>query len=159
MQIVQRVAVCQRFGADREQEALLPNNSQIWYQWKSVPVRPSVSSIVSAAALFNPVLSCVAAFFFLFKHWHLKMMVLSHFCQKRLVWYWTGTWCNTKMFLFGCYLSNPVSFLPSPIQLIAECELVKTERETELINEQVLIAMSEMGLDRECAIQVRQNPN
>ncbi|XP_051934656.1 serine/threonine-protein kinase SIK3 homolog isoform X3 [Hippocampus zosterae] len=38
-------------------------------------------------------------------------------------------------------------------RLIAECELVKTERETELINEQVLIAMSEMGLDRERAIQ------
>ncbi|XP_077421841.1 serine/threonine-protein kinase SIK3 homolog isoform X2 [Vanacampus margaritifer] len=41
-------------------------------------------------------------------------------------------------------------------RLIAECELVKTERETELINEQVLIAMSEMGLDRERAIQSLQ---
>ncbi|XP_049580886.1 serine/threonine-protein kinase SIK3 homolog isoform X3 [Syngnathus scovelli] len=41
-------------------------------------------------------------------------------------------------------------------RLIAECELVKTERETELINEQVLIAMSEMGLDRERTIQSLQ---
>ena len=41
-------------------------------------------------------------------------------------------------------------------QLIAECEQVKTEREIELINEQVLIAMSEMGLDRERTLQVGQ---
>ncbi|XP_054649320.1 serine/threonine-protein kinase SIK3 homolog isoform X3 [Dunckerocampus dactyliophorus] len=41
-------------------------------------------------------------------------------------------------------------------RLIAECEQVKTERETELINEQVLIAMSEMGLDRERTIQSLQ---
>ncbi|XP_063061610.1 serine/threonine-protein kinase SIK3 homolog isoform X2 [Engraulis encrasicolus] len=38
-------------------------------------------------------------------------------------------------------------------RLIAECEQVKTERETELINEQVLLAMSEMGLDRERTLQ------
>lgn len=44
--------------------------------------------------------------------------------------------------------------MSSPFQLIAECEQVKTERETELINEQVLIAMSEMGLDRERTLQV-----
>ena len=31
---------------------------------------------------------------------------------------------------------------------------MKTERETELINEQVLIEMSEMGLDRERTLQV-----
>ncbi|XP_042342586.1 serine/threonine-protein kinase SIK3 homolog isoform X3 [Plectropomus leopardus] len=41
-------------------------------------------------------------------------------------------------------------------RLIAECEQVKTERETELINEQVLIAMCEMGLDRECTLQSLQ---
>ncbi|XP_061781563.1 serine/threonine-protein kinase SIK3 homolog isoform X2 [Nerophis lumbriciformis] len=41
-------------------------------------------------------------------------------------------------------------------RLIAECELVKTDRETELINEQVLIAMIEMGLDRERTIQSLQ---
>nr|XP_057934978.1 serine/threonine-protein kinase SIK3 homolog isoform X5 [Doryrhamphus excisus] len=41
-------------------------------------------------------------------------------------------------------------------RLIAECEQVKTERETELINEQVLIVMSEMGLDRERTIQSLQ---
>uniref|UniRef100_H2SAW0 non-specific serine/threonine protein kinase n=1 Tax=Takifugu rubripes TaxID=31033 RepID=H2SAW0_TAKRU len=41
-------------------------------------------------------------------------------------------------------------------RLIAECEQVKTERETELISEQVLIAMSEMGLDRERTIQSLQ---
>ncbi len=34
-------------------------------------------------------------------------------------------------------------------QLIAECEQVKVERETEIINEQILMAMSEMGFDRE----------
>uniref|UniRef100_A0A4W5Q2Y5 non-specific serine/threonine protein kinase n=1 Tax=Hucho hucho TaxID=62062 RepID=A0A4W5Q2Y5_9TELE len=37
--------------------------------------------------------------------------------------------------------------------LIVECEQVKSERETELINEQVLMAMSEMGLDRERTLQ------
>ncbi|XP_034556482.1 serine/threonine-protein kinase SIK3 homolog isoform X4 [Notolabrus celidotus] len=41
-------------------------------------------------------------------------------------------------------------------RLIAECEQVKTERDTELINEQVLIAMSEMGLDRERTLQSLQ---
>uniref|UniRef100_A0A8D2ZEE5 non-specific serine/threonine protein kinase n=1 Tax=Scophthalmus maximus TaxID=52904 RepID=A0A8D2ZEE5_SCOMX len=41
-------------------------------------------------------------------------------------------------------------------RLIAECVQVKTERDTELINEQVLIAMSEMGLDRERALQSLQ---
>lgn len=39
-------------------------------------------------------------------------------------------------------------------QLIAECEQVKVERETELINEQILMAMSEMGFDRERTLQV-----
>ncbi|XP_067364095.1 serine/threonine-protein kinase SIK3 homolog isoform X3 [Channa argus] len=41
-------------------------------------------------------------------------------------------------------------------RLIAECEQVKTERETELINEQVLMAMCEMGLDRERTLQSLQ---
>ncbi|XP_076000266.1 serine/threonine-protein kinase SIK3 homolog isoform X2 [Genypterus blacodes] len=41
-------------------------------------------------------------------------------------------------------------------RLIVECEQVKTERETELINEQVLMAMSEMGLDRERTLQSLQ---
>ncbi|XP_068563116.1 serine/threonine-protein kinase SIK3 homolog isoform X4 [Cebidichthys violaceus] len=41
-------------------------------------------------------------------------------------------------------------------RLIAECEQVKTEREIELINEQVLIAMCEMGLDRERTLQSLQ---
>ncbi|KAG9331759.1 hypothetical protein JZ751_017252 [Albula glossodonta] len=35
----------------------------------------------------------------------------------------------------------------------AECEQVKVEREVELINEQVLIAMADMGLDRERTLQ------
>ncbi|XP_030633024.1 serine/threonine-protein kinase SIK3 homolog [Chanos chanos] len=38
-------------------------------------------------------------------------------------------------------------------RLIAECEQVKSERETELINEEVLMAMSDMGLDRERTLQ------
>ncbi|XP_047246982.1 serine/threonine-protein kinase SIK3 homolog isoform X2 [Girardinichthys multiradiatus] len=42
-------------------------------------------------------------------------------------------------------------------RLIAECEQVKTEREIELINEQVLMAMSETGLDRERTIQSLQS--
>ena len=41
-------------------------------------------------------------------------------------------------------------------RVIAECEQVKSERETEQINEQVLMAMSEMGLDRERTLQVGQ---
>lgn len=50
-------------------------------------------------------------------------------------------------------------FISSPLKLIAECEQVKTERETELIIEQVLIAMSEMGLDRERTLQVGHQYN
>ncbi|XP_026994630.1 serine/threonine-protein kinase SIK3 homolog isoform X5 [Tachysurus fulvidraco] len=42
-------------------------------------------------------------------------------------------------------------------RLIAECEQVKTERETELINEQVLMAMSDMGLDRDRILQDQAN--
>uniref|UniRef100_A0A3P8XZG3 non-specific serine/threonine protein kinase n=1 Tax=Esox lucius TaxID=8010 RepID=A0A3P8XZG3_ESOLU len=38
-------------------------------------------------------------------------------------------------------------------RLIVECEQVKSDRETEIINEQVLMAMSEMGLDRERTLQ------
>ncbi|XP_076832059.1 LOW QUALITY PROTEIN: serine/threonine-protein kinase SIK3 homolog [Brachyhypopomus gauderio] len=38
-------------------------------------------------------------------------------------------------------------------RLIAECEQVKTERETETINEQVLMVMVDMGLDRERTLQ------
>ncbi|KAI7800830.1 serine/threonine-protein kinase SIK3-like protein [Triplophysa rosa] len=38
-------------------------------------------------------------------------------------------------------------------RLIEECEQVKVERETELINEQVLLAMAEMGFDRERTLQ------
>ncbi|XP_047449429.1 serine/threonine-protein kinase SIK3 homolog isoform X4 [Mugil cephalus] len=41
-------------------------------------------------------------------------------------------------------------------RLIAECEQVKKEREIELINEQILIAMSDMGLDRERTVQSLQ---
>ncbi|XP_074497497.1 serine/threonine-protein kinase SIK3 homolog isoform X5 [Sebastes fasciatus] len=44
-------------------------------------------------------------------------------------------------------------------RLIAECEQVKTERELELINEQVLIAMCEMGLDRERTLQTDPQGN
>ncbi|XP_055081835.1 serine/threonine-protein kinase SIK3 homolog isoform X3 [Periophthalmus magnuspinnatus] len=44
-------------------------------------------------------------------------------------------------------------------RLIAECEQVKTERDTELINEKVLIAMCEMGLDRERTIQTDPQGN
>lgn len=40
------------------------------------------------------------------------------------------------------------------MKLIAECEQVKTERESDLIIDQVLIAMSAMGLDRERTLQV-----
>ncbi|KAG9342095.1 hypothetical protein JZ751_017092 [Albula glossodonta] len=38
-------------------------------------------------------------------------------------------------------------------RLILECEQVKSEREAELINDQVLMAMAEMGLDRERTLQ------
>lgn len=36
---------------------------------------------------------------------------------------------------------------------------MKTERETELINEQVLMAMSDMGLDRDRILQVSTHMN
>ncbi|XP_036379594.1 serine/threonine-protein kinase SIK3 homolog isoform X1 [Megalops cyprinoides] len=38
-------------------------------------------------------------------------------------------------------------------RLIAECGQVKSEREAEIINDQVLMAMAEMGLDRERTLQ------
>lgn len=46
------------------------------------------------------------------------------------------------------------SFCVFVVKLIAECEQVKTERESDLIIDQVLIAMSAMGLDRERTLQV-----
>lgn len=57
---------------------------------------------------------------------------------------------------WSCETDSVSSFIVFPLKLIVECEQVKTERETELISEQVLIAMSEMGLDRERTIQVRR---
>lgn len=40
------------------------------------------------------------------------------------------------------------------LQLIAECQHLKTERQMEPLNEDVLLAMAEMGLDKERTIQV-----
>ncbi|KAJ3590920.1 hypothetical protein NHX12_008868 [Muraenolepis orangiensis] len=51
------------------------------------------------------------------------------------------------------FMSTDCEYLIRHMLLIVECEQVKTERETELINEQVLIEMSEMGLDRERTLQ------
>lgn len=67
--------------------------------------------------------------------------------------------CSLDVFTLVPLTNNWVSVLWNwfnvfPLKLIAECEQVKTERETELISEQVLITMSEMGLDRERTIQV-----
>uniref|UniRef100_A0A8C7N0H1 non-specific serine/threonine protein kinase n=1 Tax=Oncorhynchus kisutch TaxID=8019 RepID=A0A8C7N0H1_ONCKI len=55
---------------------------------------------------------------------------------------------------FSLPVSHSFSLALFLSQLIVECEQVKSERETELINEQVLMAMSEMGLDRERTLQV-----
>lgn len=40
------------------------------------------------------------------------------------------------------------------LQLIAECHQLKTERKTEPLNEDVLLAMEDMGLDKERTLQV-----
>lgn len=40
------------------------------------------------------------------------------------------------------------------LQLIAECQHLKTERQMEPLNEDVLLAMADMGLDKERTIQV-----
>lgn len=40
------------------------------------------------------------------------------------------------------------------LQLIAECQHLKTERQMEPLNEDVLLAMAEMGLDKERTVQV-----
>ena len=42
------------------------------------------------------------------------------------------------------------------LQLIAECQHRKTERQMEPLNEDVLLAMADMGLDKERTIQVRR---
>lgn len=39
-------------------------------------------------------------------------------------------------------------------QLIAECQHLKSERQMEPLNEDVLLAMADMGLDKERTIQV-----
>lgn len=39
-------------------------------------------------------------------------------------------------------------------QLIAECQHVKLERQREPLNEQVLLTMVEMGLDKDRTLQV-----
>ena len=43
----------------------------------------------------------------------------------------------------------------APLQLIAECQHLKTERQLEPLNEDVLLAMADMGLDKERTVQVR----
>lgn len=43
------------------------------------------------------------------------------------------------------------------LQLIAECQHLKTERQMEPLNEDVLLAMADMGLDKERTIQVRRH--
>lgn len=43
------------------------------------------------------------------------------------------------------------------LQLIAECQHLKTERQMEPLNEDVLLAMADMGLDKERTIQVWQH--
>lgn len=43
------------------------------------------------------------------------------------------------------------------LQLIAECQHLKTERQMEPLNEDVLLAMADMGLDKERTIQVRHH--
>lgn len=42
----------------------------------------------------------------------------------------------------------------SASQLIAECQQLKAERQLEPLNEEVLLAMAEMGLDKERTLQV-----
>lgn len=45
--------------------------------------------------------------------------------------------------------------VPVSSQLIAECQHLKTERQLEPLNEDVLLAMADMGLDKERTVQVR----
>lgn len=40
------------------------------------------------------------------------------------------------------------------LQLIAECQQLKEERQTDALNDDVLVAMEDMGLDRERTLQV-----
>lgn len=42
----------------------------------------------------------------------------------------------------------------SAFQLVAECQQLKAERQLEPLNEEVLLAMAEMGLDKERTLQV-----
>lgn len=40
------------------------------------------------------------------------------------------------------------------LQLIAECRQIKEERQVDVLNEDVLLAMEDIGLDRERTLQV-----
>lgn len=42
----------------------------------------------------------------------------------------------------------------SMLQLIAECQQLKEERQMDPLNEEVLLAMEDMGLDKERTLQV-----
>lgn len=53
--------------------------------------------------------------------------------------------------LLGVSVLRSVSLL---FQLIAECQHLKTERQMEPLNEDVLLAMVDMGLDKERTVQV-----
>lgn len=46
------------------------------------------------------------------------------------------------------------SLLPFMLQLIAECQQLKEDRQTDPLNDDVLLAMEDMGLDKERTLQV-----
>lgn len=79
-----------------------------------------------------------------------KLLFKFYLINEKVLTNSAPSWDPSILVALSVFLTV-VSYL---FQLIAECEQVKTERETELINEQVLIAMSEMGLDRERTLQV-----
>lgn len=71
-----------------------------------------------------------------------------------------GAWCigssehydSSVRVPLGMSALKAVSVL---LQLIAECQHLKTERQMEPLNEDVLLAMADMGLDKDRTIQVR----
>lgn len=67
-----------------------------------------------------------------------------------------GAWALGSAVTHQCAFGNVSSdCVPVPSQLIAECQHLKTERQLEPLNEDVLLAMADMGLDKERTVQVR----
>lgn len=66
-----------------------------------------------------------------------------------------GTACSLYMICHVDVVNEGFGSLPFfMLQLIAECQQLKEERQMDPLNEDVLLAMEDMGLDKERTLQV-----